>query len=79
MIQQIASGLFTVADVLNQEECADFIARGEGLGFESATVSAASGPRMLPSVRNNDRAIFDEPALAEWCWGRLSIRQRNLQ
>jgi predicted 2-oxoglutarate/Fe(II)-dependent dioxygenase YbiX len=63
--------LFTLPEVLTREECADFIARGEGLGFEAASVSAASGPRMMPNVRNNDRAIFDDPSLAEWLWNRV--------
>ena len=39
MINVIAESLFTVPNILTPQECAEFIERGEGIGFESATVS----------------------------------------
>ncbi|HEX8913839.1 MAG TPA: 2OG-Fe(II) oxygenase [Humisphaera sp.] len=70
MRTDLAEHLFTIADLLTPDECRQLIARGEGLGFEAASVATAGGPQMLPSVRNNDRATFDDPGLAEWLWER---------
>src|SRR6266478_229151 len=67
----IAENIFTVARVLSAEECQQFIERGETMGFEAATVSLADGPRMVTAVRNNDRAIFDDPELARMLWERV--------
>lgn len=71
MVHAIAENLFTVSEVVSPTECADFIARGERMGFESATVSTTGGPKMMPGVRNNDRAIFDDPELAASLWERV--------
>ena len=46
------------------EECRELIARGESLGFEAASVTTSSGPQMLPNLRNNDRAIFEDADFA---------------
>ena len=66
----LAERLFTIANVLTAEECGSLIARGEQMGFEAATVSMASGARLLTTVRNNDRVILDDPELARSLWGR---------
>jgi predicted 2-oxoglutarate/Fe(II)-dependent dioxygenase YbiX len=67
----IAENLFTVPEIFGPQECEDFIARGEGIGFGAASVSTAAGPRMMANVRNNDRVIFDNPALADSIWERI--------
>ena len=71
MFQSLAVNLWTVADLLTPQECEQLIARGEGLGFEAATVSMAAGAQMMPQVRNNDRVVFDDPALANTYWERV--------
>ena len=57
MIKPIAENLFTVPGILTREECEEFIARGEGIGFEAATVSIAGGARSegthRPAVTRN--------------------------
>ncbi len=70
MRTDIAENLFTVAGLLTRDECRRLIDQGEGMGFEAASVAMAAGPRMMTSVRNNDRVTFDDPALAEWLWQR---------
>jgi hypothetical protein len=70
MRTDIAENLFTVAGLLTPDECRQLIERGEGLGFEAASVAMASGPRMMTNVRNNDRVTFDDPGLADWLWDR---------
>jgi hypothetical protein len=72
MRTDIAGQLFTVSDLLEPEECLTFIERGESIGFEAASVSTPGGPKMLPGVRNNDLATFDDPALAEWFRQRIA-------
>lgn len=62
MRTDIAENLFTTAGLLTADECRRLIERGEGLGFEAASVAMAEGPRMVTAVRNNDRATFDDPA-----------------
>jgi prolyl 4-hydroxylase len=71
MRTDLAENLFTVAGLLTADECKQLIDRGEAIGFEAASVAMASGPRVLPSVRNNDRATFDDPTLADWLWQRV--------
>ncbi len=71
MRTDIAENLFTVSGLLTPAECERLIERGEGMGFEAASVATASGPRMMANVRNNDRATFDDLALADWLWQRV--------
>lgn len=63
--------IFTLSEIFSAEECLELIARGEGMGFEAASVTTPSGPQMLPSIRNNDRVIFDDPAFAHTVWNRV--------
>lgn len=62
----------TVAGVLSPEECARMIERIDALGPEAAPITTARGPVMRPDIRNNERAIFDDPALAHTLFERLS-------
>jgi len=63
--------LLTLHPVLTPEECAAFIARAEGDGFEIATINGSAGVRVDRLVRNNDRVIIDDPALAADLWERV--------
>ena len=71
MKQLLAQDLFTVAGVLSAEECAGLIDRGETLGFDRASVRTSSGPQMRSDIRNNDRVVFSDPALAGSLWQRI--------
>lgn len=68
----IAAEIYVEADILSAGECAEFIARCEGIGFEPATLSHFGGAVLRPDVRNNDRVILDDPALAQVVWERVS-------
>jgi hypothetical protein len=50
------------------------IARAESVGFEIATINAWEGPRVDTDVRNNDRVIVDDVALANHLWDRVRDR-----
>ena len=71
MRTDLAPNLFTVDDLLTPEECRQLIDRAELMGFGAASVSTASGPKMMTKVRNNDRVTFDDPELAQWLWDKV--------
>ncbi len=64
----LAENLFTVSDLLSAEECLHLIACGEAIGYEQAAVRTAAGPQMRPNIRDNDRAEFTNPELADKLW-----------
>lgn len=55
---------WTVPALLTDDECGALIERIEAAGPEPATVSMLRGPVLRPEIRNNDRAILEDPALA---------------
>lgn len=62
----------TVASVLSASECAAQIERIESLGPVAAPVSTARGMVMMPEVRNNQRVVLDDLALAKLLFERLA-------
>jgi prolyl 4-hydroxylase len=52
--------VFLVSDFLMHEECAGLIRRSEELSYEVGMVGGA----VAEDVRNNERVVFDDPALA---------------
>lgn len=63
--------IWTIANFLTAEECAELIALSENLGYDEAEVSLASGAQMLKTIRNNYRVIYDSDALALKFWEKL--------
>jgi len=70
-LNRLDDGIFTVRNLFTEEECRQLIAKGEALGFEAASVATSSGPQMMPGIRNNDRATFDDPDFAAALWDRV--------
>lgn len=60
-----------VTDILSAEECAAMIAHIESLEPEAAPISTAEGFVMRPDIRNNDRVMFDDVALAAELFERV--------
>lgn len=71
-VQGLAPDIFTIPELLTPDECQALIEKGEALGFERASVNTQAGPIELPGVRNNDRAIWDDPHYAAEIWERVS-------
>ncbi|MEM1357259.1 MAG: 2OG-Fe(II) oxygenase [Bacteroidota bacterium] len=70
-VEQLAEGIYVVPHFLSDEECQSWIDYCEAKGFEEATVNAGRGRMvMMKSIRNNERYIHDDPALAEVLWQR---------
>ncbi|MGE0707928.1 MAG: 2OG-Fe(II) oxygenase [Planctomycetota bacterium] len=63
--------VYTVDGVLDAAECREWIARTEALGYGAAPITTWLGPVMRPEVRDNTRVMLDDPAVADWLWGRL--------
>lgn len=53
------------------QECGDFIAKSEAIGYQPATVQTESGQRLVTSVRNNNRVIYKDEVLAGELWKSL--------
>lgn len=63
--------IFTLDNVLSPAECVAMIARAEAQTFEVATINPATGATLNLDVRNNDRVIFNDAALAADLWERV--------
>lgn len=60
--------------VLSAQECEQLIARGFNQGFEQALVNRGDGTQeLITRVRNNERVIFDDNALAVDLQSRLML------
>ena len=55
-------------EFLTPPQCREMIERSEAAGYEAARLSDGS---RRTDVRNNDRLIFDDPALAREWWERI--------
>jgi hypothetical protein len=62
--------VFVLDDFLSPGECDHFIARAEQAGFDEAPITTARGAVMRKDVRDNHRAMLDDPALAEQLFER---------
>jgi hypothetical protein len=64
-------GVFTLHPILDYRECQALIGRAEAVGFEMASIITARGAQVVEEVRNNDRVIIDDEALAAALWERV--------
>lgn len=56
--------LWTVDDFWSPAECAAMIASAEARGFDEAPITTALGAQMRKDVRNNERVMYEDRALA---------------
>lgn len=61
-----------VENFLSAEECAALIARIEAIGPTPAPINTLAGSVVRNDVRNNDRVMFDDEALAQAWFVRIS-------
>lgn len=62
--------IFSIHDFLSPQECENFIAAGERMGFADAPINSYSGVVVDKDVRNNARVMIDDPPLASFLWER---------
>lgn len=60
--------IFVIHGLLSPDECDRLVARSEALGYEAAAV----GGELMPEVRNNARAFFEDVELAADLWRRAA-------
>lgn len=73
MKTSVAENVFTISNFFSADECRTMIERGEAIGFQRASVRTKTGPQMLPNVRDNDRAEFNDIELANDLWVRAKV------
>jgi prolyl 4-hydroxylase len=66
--------ILKVPDLLSPAECQGLIDKIEVLGPKQATINTRGGTALRSDVRNNDRVIFDDPALAAMLCERVQIK-----
>lgn len=71
-IERITDEIFTINGFGTEQECDQWIAHSESLGYEEATINTEWGPRKIDEVRNNSRVIIDDPSLAADLWSRVA-------
>ena len=66
-----SNDVVTLPKFLSPAECKNWIRWAEKEGFDSAPVTTALGPILLPRVRNNTRVMLDDVEAASDLWSRL--------
>ena len=61
----------TVSELLSKQECDEWIALAEGIGFSDAPITTAFGFVHAPEVRNNTRVMLDDVKRAAALWERV--------
>ncbi len=67
----IKDNIFTIDQFWTDEECKEFITKSEAIGYEPATVETEKGQKIVETVRNNNRVIYSDSALAGKLWQQL--------
>jgi prolyl 4-hydroxylase len=70
-LSKVADNIFTVEDFLTRQECLENIVHSEKIGYELAKVNTASGSKVKPEIRNNNRAFYKSEELAQTLWEKL--------
>ncbi|MBU52272.1 MAG: 2OG-Fe(II) oxygenase [Deltaproteobacteria bacterium] len=63
--------IFTQDDVLSKDECQQLIERIEEIGPSSAPINSIYGEVYRPSIRNNERIMFDDETLAQQLFNQV--------
>lgn len=67
-LRKITDEIFVIDNFWTKEQCEAFIAKSEAIGYEAATIITERGPRLVESVRNNNRVLYKDYELAENIW-----------
>lgn len=63
--------IYSLKNVLSQEECQRYIDLAEEKGFKQATINVGQRSVAKEDIRNNDTVIRDDAELAKMLWGRV--------
>jgi prolyl 4-hydroxylase len=70
-LHRISEQIFTIDHFRTTQQCQDFIAKSEAIGYEPATIETEKGQQVVKSVRNNNRVLHTDVALADMLWRQL--------
>ncbi len=62
---------FEIPGFLSPAECTAFIAKSEAMGYEMAKINAGLSQRIVSHIRNNERILHKDEALAASLWQQL--------
>lgn len=63
--------IFLVKEFLSQQECNEFIEKGELVSFEEAKINVDGRQIRAKGIRNNERLLFKDEILAEKVWKKI--------
>jgi len=63
--------ILLIPDVLSDQECNDWIGLIKARGTEQAPINTSRGTRIVSQIRNNRRAMFDDPERANRLFERV--------
>ncbi|MFZ6743117.1 2OG-Fe(II) oxygenase [Undibacterium sp. JH2W] len=72
-IDEHGSGVYSIKNFLTEEECKRMICCSEQIGYEKADIQIQSDASRQEQVRNNERIIFDDTALADSMYKRSHL------
>jgi prolyl 4-hydroxylase len=67
-VKKIAEGIFTIDGFLSAAACDSFIRKSEAIGYEAASVQTERGARVIKTIRNNNRVLYNDTELARTLW-----------
>lgn len=68
---QLKNDIYFIENFWPAEKCLAFIEKSEQIGYEPATVQTEMGPRLVDSIRNNNRVMLKDIQLADELWVHL--------
>ena len=71
-IVHVINEIFTISALFTEQECDQWIALSESIGFEPAPINTDSGPKRIADIRNNARVLFDDETRAVRLWERIA-------
>lgn len=72
-VNRLTNNIFTIDSFWTAQECEDFIAKSESIGYEPATIDTEKGQKVVETVRNNNRVLYKDVDLADTVWERLKL------
>lgn len=68
----LSKDIFLIDQFWSINKCDEFISKSESKGYEAATVQTETGPRVVDHIRNNNRVLYKDFALAQQLWNELA-------
>ncbi|MEM7665150.1 MAG: 2OG-Fe(II) oxygenase [Pseudomonadota bacterium] len=68
-----------IPDFLDPADCRRVIELAREHGFHDATINDATGAQLRPDIRNNERVIFDDEALAAQFWQKIADHSKAMR